>query len=98
MSIGIVGLEANGFADLGDRLVQLSLRMKDDTEVIVGLGVSRLETDGFAELGVRVVELTLVQESNREIVVGGGEARLERSASRHSAIASSGFPLGAGRY
>ena len=55
MGVGRVGLETDGFAALGDRLLQFPLIAKDGAEICVSLCRVGLETDGFAALGDRLL-------------------------------------------
>ena len=72
----IVGLEPQGLAVLGDRLIQLPLVAQGDAEVAVGLGVIGLEPHGFAVLGDRLVHLPLVAAGRLpRLYVGLGDSR-----------------------
>src|ERR1700693_3250231 len=42
-----VGIEADGFLELGDGVVELALEDKRITQVVVGFGVVGIEADGF---------------------------------------------------
>ena len=57
MGFGVVGLEPQRLAVLGDRLVQLPLVLQVGAEAVVVFGAVGLEPDRFAELGDRLVQL-----------------------------------------
>ena len=59
-ALGVVGLEADGLAVLGDGLVQLPLLSKRGAEVVVEDGVFRVEFDGLLVTGDRLVQLLLL--------------------------------------
>ncbi len=42
MGVGLVGVERDCDAVLGDRLIELSLAVEDEAEVVMGYGVSGL--------------------------------------------------------
>ena len=67
MGRGEVGLEADGLADGGDRLLELALVDQGVAEVLVGLGEVGLEADGLAELGLGggIVVLAVAQDLPR---------------------------------
>ena len=71
----IVGLEPEGFAVLGDRLIELPLVVQGDAEVVVGIGEVGLEAQRLAVLGDRLVQLPLVAQGVAEVVVGLGSSR-----------------------
>ena len=80
---GVVGLEPDGLAVVGDRLVVLALALQGDAEVVVGLGEVGLQPDGLAVGGDRLVVLALALQGVAEVVVGTGRRR-----------ASAGWPRG----
>ena len=75
VGLGVVGLEPDGLAVVGDGLVQLPLVAQGDAEVVVGLGVVGLEPDGLAVVGDGLVQLPLVPQGVAEVVVGLGVRR-----------------------
>ena len=72
MGLGVIGLEPQRFAVLGDRLVQLPLIGQGDAEVGVGLGVIGLEPQCFTVLGDRLVQLPLVVRAMPRLLWASG--------------------------
>ena len=77
VGLGVILLESDGLAVLGDGLVQLALVLQGVAEVAVGLGVILLESDGLAVLGDGLVQLALILQGDAEVVVGFGVILLE---------------------
>ena len=59
MGLGVVGLQPDRGAVLGDGLVELALVHQGVAQVVVGLGVVGLEPDRRAVFGDGLVELAL---------------------------------------
>ena len=77
MGLGVVGLEAEGGTELGDRTIQLPLTAQGVAEIVVGLGKIGLEAEGGAERGDRLFQLPLTCQDGTEIVVDLGKIGLE---------------------
>src|SRR5262245_2699617 len=65
-----------GFLELGTRLYVLSLFLKGQAEVVVGLSVAGLDTDCLRKFGLCGGEISRLQINKPEIVVAFGEVRL----------------------
>ena len=76
-ALGVVGLEPDRLAVLGDRLVQLPLAARACAEIDVGRGVVGLEPDRLAVLGDGLVQLPLAHQGDAEVGVGRGVVGLE---------------------
>ena len=67
-----VGLETDGFAQLGYRLRQFPQTMQSLAEVGVEVGMVGVEAGGLAQLGDGFLRLPLGDEGEAEIAVGAG--------------------------
>ena len=72
VGVGEVGLDADGDAMLGDRVVELPLHTQRLAEIVVEGGVVGLEVDGGAVLRDRLIELPLdiQREAQAEMGIG----------------------------
>ena len=77
MGLGVVGLEPDRLAVLGDRLGRLPLGVQGEAEVVVGLAVVGLEPDRLAVFGDGLVPAPLSVQGVAEVVVGHGVVGLE---------------------
>ena len=77
MGVGVVGLEPDRLAVLGDGLVQLPLTSQGGAEVEVGRAVVGPQPDRLAVLGDGLVQLPLAHQGDAEVGVGVGVVGLE---------------------
>ncbi len=66
MALGVVRLEPDHLAAIGDRLIDLSLRPQDDTPRFVSPNVVGLDPDRFLARSARLTELALADQASGE--------------------------------
>ena len=74
---GVIFLDSESLAELGDRLIRLALRSQSDAEVVVGHGVILLDSEGLTILGDGLIQLALVAQGVTKVIVGLGVIFLE---------------------
>ena len=77
MGQGELRVEFDGLLVPGDGLVDLSLLLQRNAQVVAGQGELQLEFDGLFEAGDGLVQLTFLPQCKPQVVVGQGELRVE---------------------
>ena len=95
---GIMRIDLQGPAVMGDGLIDLALRCQRPRQIDVGQQAARINGQGGIEMRDRRVELSREQKSRSQIIAGRGIVRISTTARSNSARASSIFPLTSSRW
>ena len=57
--LGILGVQADDLAEVGNRPVEFALVLLGEAPVVIGLGMLGVQADGLAEVGDRLVVFAL---------------------------------------
>ena len=93
MGFGVVLLEADGLAILGDGIVQLALILQGDAEVVVGFGEVRLEAEASRYSVMASSNWPFNFRAMPRLPWASAKSFLRRMASRYSVMASSNWPF-----